>query len=97
VLASRGRAAEALAELKRADALQPGMPETLFELGKLLNASGEAPAAEAYLKQVLAAEQGTALAESAHFQLAQVYRKLGRAADADRELKAFQELRAKRK
>jgi hypothetical protein len=43
---------------------------------------------------VLAIEKDTALAESAHFQLAQIYRKLGRAADADREMRAFQALRS---
>jgi hypothetical protein len=72
------------------------MPETLLELGKALNASGDAKSAEGYLRQVLAAEQETTLAQSAHFQLAQVYRKLGRAADADREMKAFQKLRQRR-
>lgn len=97
VLLNRGRLAEAIAQLERANELQPGMPETLFALGKAMNATGDAAAAERYLKQVLEAEQDTALAESAHFQLAQAYRKLGRAADAAREMKAFDELRARRK
>jgi tetratricopeptide (TPR) repeat protein len=95
-LANLGRGAEAVTELKRADVLQPDMPEVLFELGKVLNASGDAKSAELYLTKLLKVEQGTELAESAHFQLAQVYRKLGRAADADREMRAFQSLRAKR-
>jgi Flp pilus assembly protein TadD len=97
VLANLGRMPEAVGELKRADALQPGMPETLVELGKALAASGDPKSAETYLRQALAAEDGTPLAESAHFQLAQVYRKLGRAADAEREMRAFQELRNRRK
>jgi tetratricopeptide (TPR) repeat protein len=96
ILANRGQNAEAIAELKRADTLRPGMPETLLELGKVLNASGDAQSAESYLKKVLALEQATALAEAAHFQLAQVYRKLGRTADAEREMRAFQELRSRR-
>lgn len=96
VLANRGRTAEAIGELKRANKLRPGMPETLVELGKALNASGDAKSAERYLREALVAEDGTALAETAHFQLSQAYRKLGRAAEADRELKAFQALKARR-
>ncbi|MGH9629996.1 MAG: tetratricopeptide repeat protein [Bryobacteraceae bacterium] len=96
VLANLGRTTDAIAELKRANELQPDMPETLLELGKVLNASGEPKSAETYLKAVLAAEQDTELAESAHFQLSQVYRKLGRPAEADREMRTFQELRSRR-
>ena len=96
VLLNRGRVPEAIVELKRANTLQPDMPETLLELGKALNASGDAKSAEPYLRQVLVVEQRTSLAESAHFQLSQVYRKLGRSSDADREMKLFQELRGKR-
>jgi hypothetical protein len=42
-------------------------------------------------------ERDSPLAESAHFQISQVYRKLGRPSDADRELKLFHELRSKHK
>src|SRR5205823_42836 len=94
VLLNRGRLAEAIAELKRANDLQPGMPETLLELGKAMNASGDPKGATIYLEQALLAEQGTKLAETAHFQLAQAYRKLGREADAESEMKRFQEMRA---
>ena len=97
VLMNRGRLPDAIAELKRADQLQPGMPETLLELGRAMNASGDAAAAEKYLNQVIAVEQGTALAESAHFQLADAYRKLSRPADAEREMKLFQSLHDRRK
>jgi tetratricopeptide (TPR) repeat protein len=93
VLANLGRTNEAIAELKRANGLQQDMPETLLELGTLLNGSGDARAAEGYLRRVLEIEKDTALAAAAHFQLAQVCRKLGRAADAEREMKAFQSLR----
>ena len=37
----------------------------------------------------------SALAEAAHLQLSQVYRRLGRGADADRELRALRSLRQK--
>ncbi len=95
-LAQLGKTAEAIAELKRSNDLQPGMPETLLELGKALHATGDSKSAEAYLKQVLAAEGESRLAEAAHFQLSQVYRVLGRVPEAEKELKAFQALRAKR-
>lgn len=94
-LAHLGRNAEALVELKRADALRPGMPETQLELGKLLLASGDAAAAEVHLRAVLEVERSSGIAETAHFQIAQAYRKLGRTADAARHLKAFQDLRSK--
>src|SRR4029077_7543472 len=90
---NRGGTSEALAELKRSDALQPGMPETLLELGKALYASGDAGAAAACLERVLQVEKKTDIAQAAHFQLAQAYRKLGRTADAERELKLFQNAR----
>jgi tetratricopeptide (TPR) repeat protein len=95
VLLNEGRVPEAVAELNRANALQPGMPETLFELGRALNASGDAGAAEKYLRQVIETEKESVLARSAHFQLAQAYRKLNRSADADHEMKLFRELREK--
>lgn len=95
VMLNRGQVSEALAELKRADQLQPRMPETLLELGKAMNASGDAKAAARYFEQLLETEDGTKLAEAAHFQLAQIYRKLGRTAEAEREMKLFQELRNK--
>jgi tetratricopeptide (TPR) repeat protein len=97
VLANRGRTTEAIAELKKADALQPGMPETLLELGKAMNTAGDPKSASTYLEQVLQSEQKGDLAEAAHFQLAQAYRKLGRTADADREIKLFQSSRSVRK
>jgi hypothetical protein len=58
---------------------------------------GELQSAEAYLREALKNESAnSALAEAAHFQLAQVYRKLGRVADAERETAAFQKLRSSR-
>ncbi|HEY2981903.1 MAG TPA: tetratricopeptide repeat protein [Anaerolineales bacterium] len=97
VLLNRGRVREAVGELKRANGLRPGMPETLLELGKATAAVGEFASAETLLQKVVEQEQASRLAESAHFQLAQIYRRLGRPADADREMKRFQELRKTRK
>lgn len=97
VLLNRGEVRAALTELKRANALQPDMPEALLELGKAMAVTGDLPAAENFFQKVLAQERESNLAESAHFQLAQIYRKLERAADADRHMKRFQELRGRRR
>ena len=97
VLLNRGEVRAAVNELRRADTLQPGMPETLLELGKASAAAGDLSTAEKLLRDVLAQEQDTSLAEAAHFQLGQIFRKLGRESDADRELKRFQEIRNHRR
>jgi len=94
---SRGQTREAIAELKRADSLQPEMPETLLELGKAMAAAGEPAQAEKPLRKVLELEPASALAEAAHYQLAQIYRRMGRTEEADREMKLFQEIRKSRK
>jgi Flp pilus assembly protein TadD len=93
VLLNRGEVASALMELSRANSLQPDVPETLLELGKAQLASGDLSAAEKSFRQVLAQEQTSSLAEAAHFQLSQLYRKQGRKSDADREMEAFQKLK----
>lgn len=95
VLLNRGNVGAAVAELTRADTLQPDMPETLLELGKALTAAGDSAGAEKCFRKVIGIEPGSTLAEAAHFQLAQAYRKEGRSADADRETKLFRELKAK--
>lgn len=97
VLLNRGELTAAIAELQRANGLQPGMPETLLELGKATAAAGNAATAEKLFRQVLEQESASALAEAAHFQLAQIYRKLGRASEANQEMKQFQDLRNNRK
>ena len=93
VLLNRGRVADAISELKRADTLQPSMPETLLELGKAYNTAGQAAEAEKCLKQVIAQEATGPLAQAAHFQLAQAYRKLRRDSEAEHEISLFREMR----
>ena len=93
VLLNRGRLADAISELRRADALQPEMPETLLELGRAYNTAGDPAAAEKCLKQVIGQEQAGSLAQAAHFQLAQAYRKLGRDGDAEHELTMFRQMK----
>jgi tetratricopeptide (TPR) repeat protein len=95
VLLNRGQVADAISELKRADMLQPSMPETLLELGKAYNAAGQSAEAEKCLKQVIAQEATGPLAQAAHFQLSQAYRKLKRDADAEHELSLFREMKGR--
>ncbi|MCU1262222.1 MAG: hypothetical protein JWO80_5107 [Bryobacterales bacterium] len=96
VALNRGEVDAALTELRRANVLQPGMPETLLELGKATAASGDLTAAERLLRQVLEQEQDSSLAESAHFQLAQLYKRIGRVPDSETEMRRFQEIRRHR-
>lgn len=97
VLLNLGRTPEALVELRRANALEPDTPETLLQLGKATLASGDPAAAEKLLLRVIEQEPASNHAESAHYQLAQIYRKLGRSPEADREMKLFQEMRKGRR
>ena len=69
VLMNRGEVLSGRAELERANALQPDVPETLVELGKATAAAGEIAAAEKLFRRVVELERDTSLAETAHFQL----------------------------
>jgi tetratricopeptide (TPR) repeat protein len=91
-LLQQGRARDALPELKRSDELKPDMPETLYSLGKAASLVGENAAAEKAWLKVIELEKNTSLAAQAHFGLAGVYRKLGKAAQAQHEMQEFQKL-----
>ena len=69
------------------------MPETSLALGKALSATGNTYAAGIALRQVVKLEPASALAEAAHLQLSQLYRRLRRAVDADRELETLKRFR----
>jgi tetratricopeptide (TPR) repeat protein len=94
-LANMGNTAEAARELERAYRLAPDMPETSLALGKALAATNQLQAAIEAFRRVLAAADASPLAEAAHLQLSQLYRQMGRAADADRELEALRQLRSR--
>lgn len=96
VLLNQGNNAAALTELRRANQLQPDMPETLLDLGKAELAAGSLAAAQQSFEKLLAIESQSLLAENAHLQLANVYRRMNRPADADRHTKLFRELRQRR-
>ena len=92
-LLQEGDTHEAFLQLARADRLQPDMPETLYALGKAESLQSNYPAAEKMWNRVVEMEKTGELASKAHFGLATIYRKQGRALDAAREMKLYEETR----
>ena len=93
-LLRQGKAREAQSALEHSDKLQPQMPETLYVLGKAQSLNDDATTAEKSWLELLSIEKEGELAAQTHFALAGLYRKQGKTADADREMKEFQKLRA---
>jgi tetratricopeptide (TPR) repeat protein len=93
-LLEEGRMAEAVEELERSDRLQADMSDTLYDLGKAASATGDLKAAEKAWARLLGIEQDSQLAAQTHFALAGLYRKQGRAQEADREMQEFRRLQA---
>lgn len=87
-----GKASEARVALVRSDQLRPEMPETLYMLGKAAVQDNDNVLAQKCWTHVLKLEDDTPLAAQAHFGLATIYRKEGKAADADREMEQFRKL-----
>lgn len=94
-LLQEGKVAAASTELERADKLRPEMPQTLLALGKANALSGKTEAAEAAWRKVIAVEPAGSLAAQAHFGLAGIYRKQGKAAEAAREMEAYKALNSR--
>ena len=92
-LLHEGKTREAQAALERSNKLQSQMPETLYSLGKAESLDGDATAAEKTWLELLSIEKEGELAAQTHFALAGLYRKQGRTADAESEMKEFQRLR----
>jgi len=91
-LLEEGKIKEARMELERANRLRPDMPETLSALGKAQSLDAIPSAAEATWKKLLTIETSGALASQAHFGLATLYRKQGKASEAAREMQEYQRL-----
>lgn len=91
-LLEQGKAHAARAELLRADKLLPDMPETLYSLGKAASLEGDTAAAEKEWTRLLSIEKESSLAAQAHFALASLYRKQGKTAAAQHEMREFQKL-----
>jgi tetratricopeptide (TPR) repeat protein len=92
VLLQKGRTQEALSELERSDRLRPQMIETLYDLGKACALDNKPAAAEQRWLQLLAIDDTSELAASAHLRLSQLYRRQGKTAEADRHFQRFQQL-----
>lgn len=92
-LLHEGKTREAQSALERSNKLQPEMAETLYSLGKAQSLEGNATAAEKSWLELLSIEKEGELAAQTHFALAGLYRKQGKTAEADREMKEFQRLR----
>jgi tetratricopeptide (TPR) repeat protein len=91
-LLQEAKVREARTALERADSLKPDMPETLYSLGKAASLDGDAALAEKAWTHLLEIEKETSLAAQAHFGLATLYRKQGKAAQARTQMEAFQKL-----
>jgi tetratricopeptide (TPR) repeat protein len=94
VLLEQGKVHEARPELTRADRLLPDMPETLYSLGKAASLEDDAAAAEKAWTKLLTIEKQSSLAAQAHFGLAGVYRKQGKTAEAQHEMREFESLQS---
>jgi tetratricopeptide (TPR) repeat protein len=95
-LLQQGKPAEAAAELKHSDELRPDMSETLYALGKAAFASGDTETAERAWSRVVEIEKTSSLAGQAHFSLAGLYRKTGKAEQATKEMQSFRELQGQK-
>jgi hypothetical protein len=84
---------EAAEELKRSDSLSPGMPETLYALGRAA-ATAEPDVAEHSLQQVIELEKDTALAGQAFLVLAQIHRRQGKTEQAARDMQDYRRIQA---
>lgn len=91
-LLQEGKIREARDELERADRLKPDMPETLYSLGKAASLSGDPALAEKAWLHLIEIEKRTSLAAQAHFGLAALYRKQGKAVQAESEMQEFRKL-----
>jgi Flp pilus assembly protein TadD len=92
-LLHQGKTHDARAALERSDELQPQMPETLYSLGKAAALEGDAAAAEKSWLTLLAVEKESELSAQTHFALAALYRKQGKATQAEKELQEYQKLK----
>jgi tetratricopeptide (TPR) repeat protein len=92
VLLKKGDSKAAVAELERSDKLKPDMLETLNDLGTAYQLEGQLEAAEKTFERMIAIDDASDLAASAHLHLSQICRKLGKNAEAAVHLKRFREL-----
>jgi len=87
-----GKFHEAHASLAQSDKIKRDMPETLYLLGKAASLDGDDALAIKSWLGLLKIENNTELAGQTHFALAGIYRKQGKAADADHEMELFRQI-----
>jgi tetratricopeptide (TPR) repeat protein len=80
----------AIVLFKQATAIDPSSVEALYNLGNLALADGELKQAAEYLEKAV---QSDASQSRLHFALSRVYRRMGRASDADSEMQKYQNLK----
>ena len=90
---------EAQRMLERLAREHPEQAEARYQLGKLLLEQGKAVEAIGHLEASERASGGSleAAPDYVHYQLGTAYRKAGRAADADRELKLYREIKDRKR
>jgi tetratricopeptide (TPR) repeat protein len=93
-LLQNGHPEEARKQLALSNQLQPDMPQTLYALGKAYAMHGDNAQATEALNRIITLEPSGTLAAQAHFTLAGIYRKQGKAGDAQREMEQFQKLKS---
>jgi tetratricopeptide (TPR) repeat protein len=93
LLLQQGDLEVALEDLTCADILRPNSPQILQELGRAAFAANDIARAEASWVKLLDIEKTGALAATAHFELAMLYRRAGRPKEADRETAAYEQLK----
>lgn len=90
----RDNITQAQRQYQRALALQPDQVDALRGMGEIYDRRGHA---EKAIECLLRASRDAPFDESIHYQLASLYRKLGRAHEASQELSAFEKIRAAKK
>ena len=90
LLERKMRTDEALSLLREAIAARPDYADARYQLGKALFEKGDVNEAVEHLENAARSEPNK---DYIHYQLSLAYRRTSRAADADRELKIFRELK----
>jgi tetratricopeptide (TPR) repeat protein len=92
-LIRQGQGSEALTALSRADQIAPNTPGTLLAISEAASLAGDKTRAENSLMKLLEVVKEGDLAAQAHLELADLYRKAGKSADADRETAEYEKLK----
>jgi tetratricopeptide (TPR) repeat protein len=95
MLLQQGQASGAVEEFTKADRLRPNTPHILLALGGAAFDAHDAARAEESWTKLLSIDKDSNLAASAHLGLSKLYRRAGRAQDADREMAVYEQLKSR--